>query len=103
MAKWADYLIFRVRFNAAGTHIDQVEVADDGDTQVGPKRIETRATAIAGRKAGKTYITAPPSPTTPGEVVRGALVQVVVVNGVEYLRTNADKTPRDNLDNLPTF
>jgi hypothetical protein len=30
MAKWADYVITRVRFNAAGTHIDEVEAADDG-------------------------------------------------------------------------
>jgi hypothetical protein len=31
------------------------------------------------------------------------MVQVVAVNGLEYLRTDANKTPRDNLDNLPPF
>jgi hypothetical protein len=105
MAKWADYLIFRVRFNSAGTHIDQVEVADHGDNGYGVKRVETRVTAIAKRKAGKTYMTAPPAPAPaqPGNVVKGAFVEVIVVNGVEYLRTDADKTPRDNLDNLPRF
>src|SRR5260221_14326182 len=59
MAKWADYVIFRVRFNTAGTHIDQVEVADDGESQFGPKRTETRATVVTNRKAGETPITAP--------------------------------------------
>jgi hypothetical protein len=103
MAKWADYVIFRVRFNVAGTHIDQLEVADDGETGFGTKRTESRATVIANRKARKTYITAPPSPTQPGNVVKGAFVEVVPVNGIEYLRTDADKTPRDNLDNLPKF
>lgn len=103
MAKWADFAIFRVRFNQAGTHIDQVEVADDGDSQFGPMRIETRATVVANRKAGKTYITAPPSPTQAGQVVRGAFVEVVLINRAEFLRTDADRTPRDNLDNLPRF
>jgi hypothetical protein len=103
MAKWADYLIFRVRFNAAGTHIDQVEVADDLDTSVGVKRYETRATVIANIKAKKTYCTAPPSPTTAGQVTKGALVQIVKVGGIEYIRTDANATARDNLDNLPTY
>lgn len=104
-AKWADYLIFRVRFNPAGTHIDQVEVADHGENGYGVKRAETRATAIANRKAGKTYMTAPPAPppAQPGTVVQGAFVEVVLVGGVEYLRTDRDKTARDNLDNLPRF
>jgi hypothetical protein len=102
MAKWADYLIFRVRFNLARTHIDQVEVADDGENHPGPKRVEARATVIANLKANKTYVTAPPS-TGSGKVAKGASVDIVVVNAVEYIRTDANKTARDNLDNLPEF
>lgn len=103
MAKWADCVITRVRFNAAGTHIDQVEVADDGDTGLGPKRVEKRTLVVANLKARKTYVTAPPSKTEPGKVVKGAPVGVVPVNGIEYLRTDANKIARDNLDNLPTY
>ena len=103
MAKWADYVITRVRFNSAGTHIDEVEVADDGESGIGAKRREKRATVIANLKARKTYVTAPPSKTEPGQVTKGASVNVVVVNGSEYLRSDANKTARDNLDNLRVY
>ena len=103
MAKWADYVITRVRFNTAGTHIDQVEVADDGENGIGTKRNEKRTTVIANIKAKKTYVTAPPSTTESGKITKGAPVGIVVVNGTEYIRTDANKTAKDNLDNLPTY
>ena len=103
MAKWADYVITRVRFNAAGTHIDEVEAADDGEDGIGTKRSEKRATVIANLKAKRTYVTAPPSKTETGKITKGAPVGIVVVNGTEYIRTDANKTARDNLDNLPTY
>ena len=104
MAKWADYVITRVRFNAAGTHIDEVEAADDGEDGIGTKRSEKRATVIAKLKAEER-------PTSrrrrrrrrPARSTKGAPVGVVVVNGTEYIRTDANKTARDNLDNLPTY
>ncbi len=102
MARWADYVITGVRFSTIGTHIDQVEVADDGDERIGTKRYETRATVIANLRAKKTYVTAPPSVGKPG-VDKGASVNVVVVNGVESVRSDANRAARDNLDNLPTY
>ena len=103
MAKWADYVITRVRYNSGGTHIDQVEAANDGDDGIGSKRIESRATVLANIKARKTYFTAPPSKTAAGMVTKGASVGMVLVSGTEYLRSDANKVARDNLDNLPTF
>lgn len=103
MAKWADYVITRVRYNSAGTHIDQVEAANDGEDGIGPKRNESRATVLANIKAKKTYVTAPPSKTDAGKVTKGASVGTVVVSGTEYVRTDANQTARDNLDNLPTY
>ena len=102
MAKWADCVITRVRFNTEGTHIDQVEVADDGEKGIGTKRDESRRTVIANIKGRKSYITAPPS-TEQGKVTKGALVGIVTISGAEYLRTDANKTARDNLDNLPRY
>jgi hypothetical protein len=101
MAKWADYVIFRVRYNSAFTHIDAVEVADDTDTAFGPKRVETRASVIFNLAMGRTYITVPLSPE--GNITKGANVTPVNVNGVTYIRTDANGLARDNLDNLPTF
>jgi hypothetical protein len=103
MEKWADYVITRVRFNAAGTHIDEVEAANDSEGGIGTKRNEKRATVIANLKARKTYVTAPPSTTVTGNVTKGAPVGIVVVNGTEWIRTDANRTARDNLDNLPTY
>jgi len=62
-----------------------------------------RTTVIANLKAKRTYYTAPPSKTETGKVTKGAPVGIVVVNGTEYIRTDANKTARDNLDNLPTY
>jgi hypothetical protein len=103
MAKWADYVITKVHFNAAETHIEEVEVADGSDSGIGTKRYEKRSTVIANLRARRTYITAPPSRNEPRQVTKGAQVNIVVVNGVEYIRTDADKTTRDNLDNLPRY
>jgi hypothetical protein len=104
MAKWADYVIKKVRFNAAGTHIDQVEVADDRGDDLGPSRYENRATVIKNLKDKKTYCTAPPAKSgESGKYDKGALVRIIDVNGTEYIRSDANKTARDNLDNLPTF
>jgi hypothetical protein len=38
-----------------------------------------------------------------GKWVTGEDIRVIRVNNVPYLRTDANKTARDNLDNLPTF
>jgi len=91
----ADYVITKVRYNKAETHIDEVIVNDDGKSTT---RVEQRATVVDNIKnKKKTYRTQPPSPTN------GAPVRVVPANGVDYLRTDANATPRDNLENLPRF
>ena len=38
-----------------------------------------------------------------GKYRRGEDVRVIHVNGLPYLRTDANETPRDNLDRLPDF
>lgn len=98
----ADFFITGVRFNTARTHIEYLEVGDDLGTSVGPRRTESRYTVVANL-ASKAYQTAPPSRTNPGTLDRGALVRVVPIDGVNYLRTDANRTARDNLDNLPEF
>jgi hypothetical protein len=90
----ANYVISKVRYNKAGTHIDEVVVNDEGKSVT---RIEQRSTVVANIKATKTYRTQPPGGGA------GAAVRIVDVNGAEYLRTDANKTAKDNLDNLPTF
>ena len=90
----ADHVISKIRFNPAGTHITEVLVNDEGKKDT---RIEQRAVVVSNIKAKKTYRTQPPGDGT------GAPVGLVEVKGEHYLRTDANKTPKDNLDNLPTF
>ena len=103
MAKWADWLILRVRYNAEHTHIVQVEVAEDSDTSHGPKQVWTRQQVIQTIQAGKVVYTAPPSPKDPTKVVKGAKVEVVQIGSDLFIKTVPDYTKRDNLGSLPEF
>jgi hypothetical protein len=101
MAKWADYLISAVRFNAAGTHIDKVKAHVDQDDSVGSPVVMDRQTVIARINSGTTFATIFDNGN--GGWKLGAHVKVVPIYGVDYIKTYADGTTRDNLDNLPTF
>jgi hypothetical protein len=99
--KWADYIITAVRFNSTGTHIEAVQIrADNGDT-TGPASEATRAQIVASLEAGTTFCTA--TKGSDGNWHKGATVKVVVIDNQKYIRTKADGTKADNLDNLPTF
>ncbi|AXW50040.1 hypothetical protein CJO91_20035 (plasmid) [Ralstonia solanacearum] len=101
MAKWADYLIFAVRFNAKRTHIDQVRVAvDNGDT-VGATSEHDRQTIVSAIKNGTTFVTI--YKNAGGNWDKGKQVYIVPISGSEYLKTIADNKLVDNLDNLPEF
>lgn len=101
MAKWADRLIHSVRFNTAHTHIDRVRYRlDDGDS-VGTQDFEaTRQQVITDLRSGITYLT-----VTPGDNgwKPGAKVGIVAVDGTDFIKTKADKSKADNLDNLREF
>ena len=38
-----------------------------------------------------------------GKYITGAKVEIFIMNGQKYLRTNRDRTAKDNLENLPEF
>jgi hypothetical protein len=59
-----------------------------------------RATVVAEIEAGMAYYTWFVNPST-GKPEKGARVFGVVINGMSYLRTDANKTPADNLGSLP--
>jgi uncharacterized protein DUF3892 len=104
MAKWADWLILRVRYNAAHTHIDSVEITEDlGDTY-GQKQFWTRSKVIQTIQVDKKIVfTAPPDPKDPAKVVKGAKVEVVPIGNDLFIKTVPDSTKRDNLGSLPEF
>jgi len=99
--KWADYLITKVRFNSAKTHIDEVEVrADNGDTAGSPTKIK-RSTVISKLESNYTYCTA--TKGSDGKFQKGAAVKIYKYDGEKFIKTKADGIKKDNLDNLPTF
>lgn len=101
MAKWADYLISAVRFNAAETHIDKVRTHTDNDDKIGPAVDIDRSTVVGRIESGYTFETIYKGSN--GNWQRGKQVKIVVINGVKYIKTYADNTTRDNLDDLPRF
>ena len=101
MSKWADYLISRVRFNEADTHIVKVEVRADKDDKVGPPSEMSRQAVVDNIGKGYTFETI--FENQDGSYKRGAKVMVITIDGVRYIKTRADNTKKDNLDNLPRF
>ena len=101
MAKWADYGISAVRYNAAHTHIDRVRAHPDDGDKIGISTDILRVGVIAAIKKGTTFMT----------IVKGAgekwqsgqPVYIVKVNGVEYIKTVDNGMAVDNLENLPEF
>lgn len=100
MIKWADYCISQKRMNLAGTHIDKVKVhADNGDT-IGAGAEWPRNQVVNTIKSGSTFVTVD---FRDGKYHRGEDVRVVLVNGAEYIRTDANAKAADNLGILPDF
>lgn len=101
MNKWADYLISAVRHNVTGTHIVKVQVhIDNGDTVGAPFEM-TREEVVAHIDVNKTFATI--YKNVQGNWQFGSYVKTVTINGVRYIKTRADSTMVDNLDDLPRF
>lgn len=91
--------ITRVRYNAAGTHIDVVETFINGS----PFREMLRTDVVSEiQRNTSTYQTATPKRGT-DTFDSGATVYVVKINGADYLKTVNDGIAGDNLGNLPRF
>lgn len=98
--KWADYLISRVRFNGAETHIDKVEVRLDNGDSVDLPFVMTRQDVISDIHSRHTFCTVY---MRDGKWHKGAIVATEWIDRQEFIKTRPDGTKRDNLDNLPRF
>lgn len=101
MSKWADYLISAVRFNEAGTHIVKVKAHADNDDTVGTGYGMTRQDVISKIDDNITFATIYEGDN--GKWKLGARVKTVTIDGTRYIKTHADGTKADNLDDLPIF
>jgi Protein of unknown function (DUF3892) len=101
MAKWADYLISAVRYNNAESHIDAVQYREDLGEKAGKLLQAARTDIVSMIGEGKSFMTV--MHDDKDELIRGAAVQVIEIDGVEYIKTVADNTKVDNLGDLPRF
>jgi hypothetical protein len=98
--KWADYLISAVRYDAAAAHIEEVQVRLDEGEKVGGPSTWSRSKVIERLEAGYTVVTIFRSD---GSWQRGAEVRVIRIDDEKFIRTDADRTKEDNLEDLPSF
>jgi len=99
--KWADFLISKAGYNTDHTSIIKVTThADNGDS-VGSPFEETRQIVVSNIKNGKTYCTI--LKNKEGKWNKGAPVNIINVNGKEFIRTDRNQTESDNLGELPEF
>ncbi len=104
MEKWADKLICAVKKNLSNTHIDKIRYRVFLGEYIGDMETEmTREKVISEIKSGITFCTITKSKDREGYWNKGAIVIIDKVNGVEFIKTVADQSKVDNLDNLPRF
>lgn len=100
MAKWADYGISAVRYNASHTHIDRVRAHPDNGDTIGSGAEYDRATIVKAINDGLSFVTII---SGSGNWQKGQPVYIIIVNRVEYIKTVDNGQARDNLENLPEF
>jgi hypothetical protein len=101
MAKWADYLISEVSYNAKHTHIDKVKVREDKGDTVGEVKIYSRQSIVDAIDSGTTFMTILKNAS--GKWDKGQKVFVIIINGTKYIKTVDNNKEQDNLENLPEF
>lgn len=98
--KWADYLISAVQYNAIGSHIAKVRAHPDNGDSVGAGTEVLRSRVVSLLGTGTTFATITWDSTNK-TWNQGADIGVIIVDGEKYIRTDRDKTKRDNLGQLP--
>lgn len=100
MKRWAELLIKKVHKDEHG-RVQKVKVGIDVVSRVLGDVELTKEEVISILKDGSIIKT---TYMEDNKYVEGATVtHYKESNGVEYLRTNSNKTSKDNLDNLPIF
>lgn len=91
----ADYYIIAVHYKDSDdtTFIEKVKLYDGSE--------KLRSAVVANIEDGQTVMTAVQG--TDGKYYKGAVVNVVKIDGIKYIRTDKNSTKRDNLDKLPTY
>lgn len=101
--KFADYLIYQVRYNAEHTHIDEVKyrvLTNDGKVS-GHQGAFRRQEVVSQIETGIIFYTI--FDKDEKSWTKGAPVTTVEIKGTKYIKTVRDATEQDNLGNLPEY
>lgn len=101
MAKWADFVIAKVKYNRDHTQIVEVETrSDTGESISNDARRVSRPDVVAAILRGTTFVTAY---MRDGKWQKGEDVRVVTIHGERFIRTDSNSGRADNLGNLPEY
>lgn len=92
------YYVSKVSYNSSDTHIDYLLTHKmTADNNMESEQLLTRTEVVKLIKNGKTFMT---MTIKDGKWVVGAPINIIRVE-TDFLKTSADKTDIDNLENLP--
>lgn len=103
MATWTDYdyVVTGKKYSAGDLHIQSIEVREYEPGKLVRARAMTRPEAIELMSKGKKFVTATFNKDKKSWDL-GAPLQIIKVE-TRFIKTQADKTEKDNLENLPDF
>jgi hypothetical protein len=102
MGKWADYCIVGVHLSADRKWVERVRILPDTGDLLVTGLIMLRQQILTGIQRGMTFTTALPD-LLHMSYTKGQSVSIVTVDGVDYLRVDANPIAGDDLGNAPEF
>jgi hypothetical protein len=101
MSKWADYLVSKVKYGVKPKRIISLKVHQLNGSSVGKEEIWTRSKLIEHIDKNKIFFTIFQNANK--QMDKGSQINKIVINNVDYLRTDSNKTEEDNLEKLQEF
>ncbi len=99
--KWADCVITAVKFKKERRHIEQVKLwKDEGEQLSSTEKIISRQDVISLMEMKVSFVTAYQKE---GKWQKGDNVEIVLINNVQFIKTDGDRIEEDNLGKLPEF
>ena len=101
MSTWADYLVSKVCYDSSKDHIKEVEIRIDKGKKIStPQGNFSRSNVISLLKKDKSFCTIVKQDNIWN---KGAEIGIVKVDREEFIRTDKNKTKKDNLGDLPEY
>ena len=98
-----DYVIAKVRYDDDHSRITHVRRGsyDNDENVISPRSTQSRQTIVSSLNSGDDYYTVPPDGD--GGFTWGDEVEVITIDGEDFIRTDGNEVKGDNLENLPEF